>query len=398
MSNFNKVRLDIVADIIDCKHVTPKYVEEGIPVVSPGVLNWGQLNTKSSNRYVTKEDYIHLMDHCSVETGDLVFSRNQSLGITSFIGKKEPFVLGQDTVLIQSKRCNSVFLFYIFQSEYLQRKIDRLAGGSTFKRINLKDLRSLKILLPPLAEQEKIAEILSTWDHAIEQTERLKTNAETHKQALMQQLLTGKKRFPEFEGEWEKIRLGDYAKIQSGGTPRTTIAEYYDNGKIPWVSISDMTAYGKYINKTDRNITDKGLENSSAKLYPQGTVLYAMYASIGEVSIASVDLTSSQAILGIQPDPEVINNHYLYFYLKSLQEKIILMGQQGTQSNLNAGMVKGFRLNLPSLEEQQKIAAVLNTADREIELLAQKLDHLKTEKRALMQQLLTGKRRVKVDG
>ncbi|MGP5519159.1 restriction endonuclease subunit S, partial [Psychrobacter celer] len=139
------------------------------------------------------------------------------------------------------------------------------------------------------------------------------------------------------------------------------------------------------------------IENSSARLYPKDTVLYAMYASIGECSIAKTPLSSSQAILGIRPKNN-LDNIYLYYYLKSIQHKVILMGQQGTQSNLNAGMVKNFKFELPTIQEQQKIAAVLTNADKEIELLEQQLTDLQQEKKALMQQLLTGKKRVVVDG
>jgi type I restriction enzyme S subunit len=198
-----------------------------------------------------------------------------------------------------------------------------------------------------------------------------------------------------FSGEWKVVHLGDVAEMNSGGTPKSSVEEYY-NGAIPWVSIADMTSQGKWIYKTEKTLSLLGLENSSARLYPKNTILYAMYASIGECSIAKVELASSQAILGIRTS-ECLNYEYLYFYLTSLKDKIKLQGQQGTQANLNAGMVKEFKIPLPTLLEQQKIASVLSSADREIELLQSKLTALKQEKKALMQQLLTGKRRVRVD-
>ncbi|NOR71002.1 MAG: restriction endonuclease subunit S, partial [Methylomarinum sp.] len=210
-----------------------------------------------------------------------------------------------------------------------------------------------------------------------------------------QQLLTGKKRFAKFDREWEKVRLGDIAEINSGGTPKSSVTEYY-GGNIAWVSIADMTKHGKWVFKTGKNISQLGLENSSARLYPVNTVLYAMYASIGECSIAKIELTSSQAILGIRVG-KGLNHLYLYYFLSSLKDKIKLLGQQGTQANLNAGIVKDFKFKLPTIEEQKKIASVLTAADQEIETLQQKLTHIKQEKKALMQQLLTGNRRVKVD-
>ncbi|MEE9711289.1 restriction endonuclease subunit S [Aeromonas caviae] len=239
-----------------------------------------------------------------------------------------------------------------------------------------------------------------TWDRAISNTEQLLANSQQQKKALMQQLLTGKKRLLDkngvrFSGEWKKVTLDSVADMNSGGTPKSSIEEYY-GGDIPWVSIADMTKHGKWISSTERNISELGLANSSARLYPENTILYAMYASIGECSIAKVPLCSSQAILGIRPKKSLYFE-FLYFFLVSLKDEIKLQGQQGTQANLNAGMVKGFLLRLPCIEEQQKIADVLSTTDQEIAALQQKLDALKQEKKALMQQLLTGKRRVKVE-
>ena len=254
--------------------------------------------------------------------------------------------------------------------------------------------------IPPVSEQKRIVKILSTWDRAILVTEKLLTNSQQQKKALMQQLLTGKKRLLDengvrFSGPWEKCKLGTIAEMNSGGTPKSTVEDYY-GGNIPWVSIADMTKHGKWIEYTDKYLTQDGLDNSSARIYPKNSILYAMYASIGECSIAKVALSSSQAILGIRPKSK-LHFEFLYFFLSSLKEKIKLQGQQGTQSNLNAGMVKDFELNLPHLKEQQKIASILSAADAEISTLEKKLTCLKDEKKALMQQLLTGKRRVVVD-
>ncbi|WP_249966794.1 restriction endonuclease subunit S [Escherichia coli] len=285
---------------------------------------------------------------------------------------------------------------------HITQKIEAQAHGfkSTLLHVQKKDIDNQFVLTPPVAEQKKIAQILSTWDNAISVTEKLLTNSQQQKKALMQQLLTGKKRLLDengvrFSGEWKRVKLGAIADMNSGGTPKSTVEEYY-GGNIPWVSISDMTSNGKWIATTEKYLTELGLNSSSARIYPKNSVLYAMYASIGECSIAAVNLTSSQAILGIRPK-DCLNYEFLYFYLTSLKEKIKLQGQQGTQSNLNAGMVKEFELDLPSIREQQKIAAVLSVADAEISTLEKKLACLKDEKKALMQQLLTGKRRVKVD-
>lgn len=291
---------------------------------------------------------------------------------------------------------DSFYLAALAASSYGKKYFLSCAKRSTnLASINSTQLKEFPVLVPPLPEQKKIAQILSAWDKAIATSEQLLVNRQQQKKAMMQQLLTGKRRFMGFKEEWRKIKLATVADMSSGGTPSSSIDEYY-NGGIPWVSIADMTSRGKWISSTDKTLSQKGLENSSARLYPENTVLYAMYASIGECSIARVPLCSSQAILGIRPKKE-LHYEYLYFFLSFLKDKIKLQGQQGTQSNLNAGMVRDFIILLPSVEEQKIISSLLNLADQEIEILKKKLNRLEQEKKALMQQLLTGKRRVKVD-
>ncbi|WP_024594446.1 MULTISPECIES: restriction endonuclease subunit S [unclassified Pseudoalteromonas] len=304
-------------------------------------------------------------------------------------------------VRVDSKILEPYYLAALSGSHYGKTYFLSCAKRSTnLASINSTQLKEFPVLIPPLPEQRKVAKILYTWDKAISTTERLIDNSKQQKKALMQQLLTGKKSLLDesgkpFEGEWEEVKLKSIAEMNSGGTPKSSIPEYY-GGDIPWVSIADMTKHGKSISKTEKYLTQEGLNNSSARFYPKGTILYAMYASIGECSIAEVELSSSQAILGIRPTDK-LSNDYLYYFLTNLKSKITLMGQQGTQSNLNAGMVKDFRINLPPKTEQLKIASVLTNADKEIDLLKKQLADLKKEKKALMQQLLTGKRRVKVD-
>ncbi|HCI5975479.1 TPA: restriction endonuclease subunit S [Klebsiella quasipneumoniae subsp. similipneumoniae] len=342
-------------------------------------------------------------DKWLVEPGQLLFSWAGTKGVSfgPFIWNGPKGVLNQHIYKVfANENVHGHWLYLALL--HITQKIEAQAHGfkSTLLHVQKKDIDNQFVLTPPVAEQKKIAQILSTWDKAISVTEKLLANSQRQKKALMQQLLTGKKRLLDengerFSGEWKRVKLGAIADMNSGGTPKSTVEEYY-GGNIPWVSISDMTSNGKWIATTEKYLTELGLNSSSARIYPKNSVLYAMYASIGECSIAAVNLTSSQAILGIRPK-DCLNYEFLYFYLASLKEKIKLQGQQGTQSNLNAGMVKEFELDLPSIREQQKIAAVLSAADVEISTLEKKLACLKDEKKALMQQLLTGKRRVKID-
>jgi len=208
----------------------------------------------------------------------------------------------------------------------------------------------------------------------------------------MQQLLSGNIRLPIFSDDWLTNKLGDIASMGAGGTPLTSVAEYY-GGNIPWVSISDMTDTPKIILHTERKLTKKGLSNSSATIFPEGTILLAMYASIGECCIAGVPLSTSQAILGINTS-SILETEYLYYFLDWKKNELISKGQQGTQSNLNKNIVQNIIIDFPPLEEQNLIVEVLSDIDKDISFSVRMQDKVIDLKHGLMQELLTGKTRL----
>ena len=192
--------------------------------------------------------------------------------------------------------------------------------------------------------------------------------------------------------DWKEVRLGEHASMRSGGTPLTSVASFY-GGTIPWASISDMSASGKYLGATDRYITEAGLASSPAVVFPEGVLLYAMYASIGECCISVCPMATSQAILGIKCASS-LNLEFLYYTMQSKRSEIARSGQQGTQANLNAQMVRETLFRLPPLKEQEAIAEALNDADAAIESLDALIAKKRDVKQATMQQLLTGRTRL----
>jgi type I restriction enzyme, S subunit len=328
--------------------------------------------------------------------GDFLISRSntrEKVGMASLFKGGLDSCIYPDLMMrfrVNTDKINIGYLDHFLRSPSVQCYFSIKAAGTSgsMVKITKATVEKLPVFLPALEEQKAIADILSTWDEAIEKTEQLIKLKERQLTSFIHRLIHGK------NTDRQEFRLGCIAEMQSGGTPLTSNSDYF-NGDIPWVSISDMTSRGKYVFDTKSKITQSGLENSSAKMFPSGTVLYAMYASIGECSIAKTPLSTSQAILGIQPSSRLYNE-YLYYYLLSVKNKIRKQGQQGTQSNLNAKMVKDFRLYLPSFEKQKKIAGTLNNIQIEIDVLIRKMELLCKQKRGLMQKLLTGKWRVKI--
>ncbi len=228
--------LSSLARVIDCKHRTPPYTESGVAVISPGTINWGWLDIETPTKRVSYDEYQSLMDHCTPEKGDIVLSRNQSFGIGSLVQGASPFVLGQDTVLIQTKDTNSYFLYYCIQAPSVQLAISRMSGGSTFSRINLKDIRQLPLIVSTdKKEQQKIATFLSAVDQKIQLLQRKKELLEQYKKGVMQKLFSQEIRFKDEDGndypDWEKKKFGDIAGKQSSNISAISIRG--ENGNYP---------------------------------------------------------------------------------------------------------------------------------------------------------------------
>ena len=303
--------------------------------------------------------------------------------------------INQAVLAITPKSLPSEYLLHFFEinKEIIVRKFTQ--GGQP--NLSGQLVKSIQIPLPPtLTEQTAIATALSDVDELISNLEKLIEKKKAIKQGAMQQLLTpphkGGKRLEGFSGEWVEMKLGEIAEMNSGGTPSSNVLDYY-NGNIIWVSITDISNAGKYINDSSKKITEMGLLNSSARLFKEDTVLLAMYASIGKCSIAKSELTTSQAILGIT----VKNNldvEFLFYYLNFNNGVLASQGQQGTQANLSKGIVQAFLLNIPEIHEQKAISKVLSDMDSEIKGLEVKAKKVYTIKQGMMQELLTGKTRL----
>lgn len=163
----------------------------------------------------------------------------------------------------------------------------------------------------------------------------------------------------------EKVKLSELCSMQSGGTPSRGKTEYY-GGTIPWSKISDLEKSNDgNIYKTEEHITDEGLKSINNRLFKEGTLLLAMYGSVGKTAIAKIDLSTNQAILGINiKDENKLDIKYLRFWFTTIKEKLLNRAVGGTLQNISMGIVKDLEIPLPSLSTQQKIAEILDTADQ----------------------------------
>ena len=176
------------------------------------------------------------------------------------------------------------------------------------------------------------------------------------------------------------VKLGDICNIQSGGTPSRGKSEFWEGGCIPWVKISDM--HGKFLSQTEEYITDAGLAASSAKMFSRGTILYTIFATLGETCILNIDATTNQAIAGISVKHEFaaeIAVEYLYYFLMSIKEHVMRVGRGVAQNNINLRILRNVNIVLPSLERQNEIVRRLSDVESMLSLRqrqAEKLDEL----------------------
>lgn len=282
------------------------------------------------------------------------------------------------------------YLFYFMTSDFFLKFATDASLRTGLPKINRQDLDAIKILYPPLIEQRKIAGILSTWDKAIALLEQLITAKCKLKQGLMQQLLTGKKRFKEFAGsKWREYYLGDLFNQRKENScehlPLLSITR--EQGIVP----------REEIERKDTSNTDK---SQYLRIYPGDIGYNTMRMWQGVSALSSIEGIVSPAYTVLIPRKEADGNFFGFLFKYQPITFTFERYSQGLTSdtwNLKFNHFSQIKVTVPIIEEQQKIASILSTIDSEISNLEKQLTAYKQQKRGLMQQLLTGKKRVKIE-
>ena len=244
------------------------------------------------------------------------------------------------------------------------------------KRYWISEYSKIKIPLPPIEVQNEIVEQIEIKQSAIDHAKAIIQNLERERRYFGQSLR-------KLEGiEW--VKLGTVCETTSGGTPLKSKQEFYENGTIPWLKSGEVNQ--GFIYKSEEKITASGLKNSSAKMFPVNTVLVAMYgATAGKVGILKFESSTNQAICGILPNDKFVPE-FLYFYLRTLTQKMVELSGGGAQPNISQTIIKTLKIPLPSLEIQKKLVAeaekeqqIINANKQLIEIYEQKIDGVLSE-------------------
>ena len=366
----------------------PKVFDGDIPWVTTPEINGRYIPSNLQVNYVSSTALSDAGGKI-VPKGAVVMAAVGELGLIAITS--EPLVLNQQLhAFVCSKLVNNEFLAYWLTTQ--KPYMESIASKTTIPYMNKTNCESIPVLLPPLAEQLKIAQTLSTWDKAISVTEKLLINSQQQKKSLMQQLLTGKKRLLDengvrFSGEWCTCTLSEVAHIIMGSSPKSEA--YNDNGLgLPLIQgNADIKC---------RVSCPRVYTSDITKECTPGDILLSVRAPVGTVALSQHKACIGRGISAIKSKRKM-SQSFLYQWFLWFEPKWCYLSQGSTFESINSDDIKTLKLSVPNFEEQQKIAAVLSAADVEISTLEKKLACLKDEKKALMQQLLTGKRRVKVD-
>ncbi|RAR51070.1 restriction endonuclease subunit S [Flavobacterium lacus] len=298
--------------------------------------------------------------------------------------------------ILPSKEFYEDYLYHNLDYRYFElRQLSTGDGGRG--GLNLNIINSISVPIPPFPEQTAIANCLSTWDKAIEKQNALIAQKELAKKALMQQLLSGKKRLKGFSGEWKEVRLGEISKNKGEYGINAAAVEFDD--KLPaYIRITDIDDDGNFSTEKKKSVDDKKSKNFY--LNTNDLVFARTGATVGKSYLYNEndgELVFAGFLIRFKIDPKKADSYFIWSFTKTklYWDWVTSVSMRSGQPGINSQEYSLMKINLPSIAEQTAIAKVLQCADDELQLLKKKLEQLKEQKKGLMQVLLTGKKRLK---
>lgn len=328
------------------------------------------------------------------ELGDFIYSSNNLETGSIGINKTGKAVISPVYSIFQGVSIgDSQFIGIMSLLPRFIAKMIRFRQGVVYGqwRIHETDFLDISVLIPSVDERTKITQLILSIEKLITLHQRKLDNLKLKKKALLQKLFPKngehypELRFPGFTDAWEQRKLGDIATITGGGTPSTNISEYW-NGDIDWYSPVEI-GEKRYASGSIRKITKLGLEKSSAKILPVGTVLFTSRAGIGNTAILQVEGCTNQGFQSITPNSKELDTYFLYTMTPKLKRYGEVTGAGSTFVEVSGKQMEQMNLMIPSLDEQKYVSQLFKVMDDAITLHQRKLDHLQLQKKALLQQM-----------
>lgn len=424
------VAIGDVAEVFDGPHATPKTIDSGPIFLGIGALQNGRINL-GETRHVTLEDFKTWTRRVKPKGGDIVFSYETRLGEAAIIPEGFECCLGRRMGLVRTDRArlDPRFFLYLYLSPYFQEVIrSRTIPGATVDRIALKEFPSFQIPLPDIQKQRAIAHILGTLDDKIDLDRQMNETLEAMARALFKswfvdfdpvrakmegrwqrgQSLPGLPahlydRFPdrlvkselgEAPEGWAICSLSQSLTIIGGGTPKTSISEYW-GGKIPWFSVADTPhASNAFVTTTEKNITDEGLRNSSAKLIPKGATIISARGTVGNLAIAGCDMTFNQSCYALRGN-NGIGDYFVYLRSKQMVEQLKSMAHGSVFSTITRQTFEAIKQLEASITIHQAFEQIVGGWFDKMLLNVQESNTLTALRDTLLPKLISGELRIK---
>ena len=358
------------------------YVDEGMPIVTTEHFKSGNLPlSKNGIPQVSEDDYCRLKGYM-LETDDIVFSRVGSVDINAHVEHVQQGWLFSGRVLRVRpiKSVNSLCLHYVLSTESVKRDIRNRAVGQTMPSINTPILSNTGIYMSQSeAEQKKIANLLSLIDERISTQNKIIEDLKKLKSAIIDYAINS------FDSGF--VKFGSlYEMAGEGGTPTTSNASFYDNGKIPFIKIDDLKQ--KYLTENKDFITELGLQKSSAWLVPTHSILFSNGATIGEITITTYPVCTKQGILGIVPKQN-IDVEFLYYFMSSsyFKKAVSRIVTEGTMKTAYLKDINNILCPIPTKEKQQEIAKMPSALNSKIDFEQSILKLFCSQKQYLLRQM-----------
>ena len=382
-------------------NIGDSFTDEGINYFRSEMLGKAKYLDKSSGMMFISESTHNKLKRSQIEADDILFSMaGIYLGKLAIVKDEDvPANTNQAVALIRfNKGVNIDYLYYFMVQKSFNAYVNCMSAQAAQPNINLKQIGNLQIALPTDEQQKRIADILSAYDNLIENNNKRIHLLERMAESLYKEWFI-RFRFPGYEDTefedgmprgWVREKIGLHYNTCSGGTPSRTHEEYYTEGTIPWVKTGEIK--DGIIIHTDECITEAGIKGSSAKLLPQGAVVMAMYGvNIGMLAYLDSEMTCNQACCVFNDKNEINSRHYLFHYLYSIRDYLLLIGFGAAQQNLSQDLIKKVKIVIPPAELIKEFDKQKEPLYQTIRALMMKNDKLIKQRDALLPRLMSGK-------
>ncbi len=386
---------DLVEDILDRRGVTPiklgsDFTAVGHRVISAKLVKSGAIDLAADQpRYVDERTYARWM-RSPLRADDVILTSEAPLGEVAYLGSDVDWVLGQRLFALRTdkRRLQGRYLYYALQTDPSRSDLQARATGTTAQGVRQTELRRVRVPLPPLAEQRRIAGILGALDDKIELNRRMSKTLESTARALFKSWFVAATR-TEADG-WRACTIGDLAEVIGGSTPSTAEARFWEGGRHYWATPKDLAGLTTpVLLRTERTVTDAGLGQISSGLLPAGTVLMSSRAPIGYLAITEVPVAINQGFIAMKPR-DGVSGLYLLHWAASSQDQILSRANGSTFLEISKSSFRPIEVLAPPADVMASFDRVVRPIHTRVVANERQIGVLAEIRDALLPRLLSG--------